>query len=45
MIILVRMLIIYEHPKDKKTFYTIYKHHCLVRKPKTRGVITHAERE
>ena len=30
LIILKRMLIISEYHKDKKTFYTIYDHHCLI---------------
>ena len=44
MIILARILILSEYPYDKKTFYTIYEHHCLVRKLKTRGGMSHAER-
>ena len=38
MIILSRMLVISGYPNDKKTFYTIYEHHCLVRKLQTRVV-------
>ena len=30
MIIWVQVIIIYEEPNDKETFYTIYEHHCLV---------------
>ena len=43
MIILARMLIISEYPNDKNTFYTIYKHHCLVFKLQMRGVMYHTE--
>ena len=43
MIILAWMLIIYKYPNDKKMFYTIYNHYCLVRKLQTRGVMYHAE--
>ena len=41
--ILARMLIIYEYPNNKNMFYTIYEHHCLVRKLQTRGIMSHAE--
>ena len=37
------MLILSEYYNDKKTFNTIYEHHCLVRKLNTRGVMSHAE--
>ena len=43
MIILARMLIISEYPNNKKTFYTIYEHRCLVRKLQTRGVMSHSK--
>ena len=43
MIILERMLILYEYPNDKKTFYTIHEDHCLFRKLQTRGFMSHAE--
>ena len=44
MIILAQMLIIFEYHNDKKTFYTIYEHHCLVHKIQTHGVMYHVER-
>ena len=31
MIILERMLILSEYTNDKKAFYMIYEHHCLIR--------------
>ena len=38
MTILKRMLILSEYPNYKKTFYTIYEHHCLVQKYKRVGL-------
>ena len=38
MFILARMLILSEYSNDKKTFYTIYEHHCLVRNYKRAGL-------
>ena len=43
MTILERMLILSEYPNNKNKFYTIYEHHCLVRKLKTRGVMFHTK--
>ena len=38
MIILAQMLILSEYPNNKKTYYIIYKHHCLVHKLQTCGL-------
>ena len=37
------MLILFEYPNNKKTFYTIYEHHYLVNKLQTCGVMSHEE--
>ena len=45
MIILERMLIIYEYPNYKKEFYTIYEHQCLVHYLRTRGIMLPVEQQ
>ena len=37
------MKIISDYPNNKKTFNTIYKHHRLVCKLQTRGIMSHME--
>ena len=44
MIILAQILIISENPNNKKTFYTIYEHPCLIIKLKTCEVMSRVER-